>query len=121
MFTTLKMAGKDKSITGAIEAGVLSTEQKPQYRRICVFVGLAWTVPFQKSFVSDLRSHQNVFVNSKTTRYCGLISCLFVLCHLLTLPLLLSFTNTIPSLLEGPVHLASLFYELSTTNEKELL
>ena len=77
MLTTLKMAGKDKSITGAIEAGVLSTKQQPQYRRICVFVGLAWTVPFQKSFVSDLRSHQNVFVNSKTTRYCGLISCLF--------------------------------------------
>ena len=44
MFTTLKMAGKDKSIAGAIEAGVVSTERKPQYRQTCVFVGLAWTV-----------------------------------------------------------------------------
>ena len=44
MLTTLKMAGKDKSIAGAIEAGVRGTERKPQYRRICVLVALAWTV-----------------------------------------------------------------------------
>ena len=55
-----------------------SNRERPN-RRTCVFVGLAWTVPFQKSFVSDLRSYQNGFVNSKTTRYCGLISCLFCL------------------------------------------
>ena len=44
MLTTLKMAGKDKSIAGAIEAGVRGTERKPQYRRIYVLEGLAWTV-----------------------------------------------------------------------------
>ena len=44
MFTTLKMARKDKSIAGAIEVGVRGTERKPQYRRICVFGGLAWMV-----------------------------------------------------------------------------
>ena len=44
MFTTLKMAGKDKSIAGAIEAGVRGRERKPQYRRICIVGGLAWTV-----------------------------------------------------------------------------
>ena len=44
MLTTLKMAGKDKSIAGAIEAGVRGTERKPQYRRICVLGGLACTV-----------------------------------------------------------------------------
>jgi len=44
MFTTLKMAGKDKGIGGAIEADVRGTERKPQYRRICVLGGLAWTV-----------------------------------------------------------------------------
>ena len=38
------MAGKDKSIAGAIEAGVRGTERKPQYRRIYVLEGLAWTV-----------------------------------------------------------------------------
>ena len=44
MLTTLKMAGKDKSIAGAIEAGVRGTERKPQYRRIYVLEGLACTV-----------------------------------------------------------------------------
>ena len=44
MLTTLKMAGKDKSIAGVIEAGVRGTERKPQYRRIYVLGGLAWTV-----------------------------------------------------------------------------
>ena len=44
MLTTLKMAGKDKSIAGAIEAGVRGTERKPQYRRIYVLGGLGWTV-----------------------------------------------------------------------------
>ena len=44
MFTALKMAGKDKSIAGAIEAGVRGTERKPQYRRISIWGGLAWTV-----------------------------------------------------------------------------
>ena len=38
------MAGKEKGIAGAIEAGALSMERKPQYRRTCVFVGLALTV-----------------------------------------------------------------------------
>ena len=38
------MAGRDKSIAGAIEAGVVSTERKLQYRRICVLGGPAWTV-----------------------------------------------------------------------------
>ena len=44
MFTTLKMAEKDESIAGAIEAGVHGTERKPQCRRICILGGLAWTV-----------------------------------------------------------------------------
>ena len=44
MFAILQMAGKDKSIAGAIEAGVRGTEQKPQYRQICVLGSLAWTV-----------------------------------------------------------------------------
>ena len=50
MFTTLKMAGKDKSIAGAIEAGVLSTERKPQYRRIMRFRGPSVDGTFSKIF-----------------------------------------------------------------------
>ena len=38
------MAGRDNSIAGAIEAGVRGTERKPQYRRICLLGGPAWTV-----------------------------------------------------------------------------
>ena len=63
------MAGKDKSIAGAIEAGVRGTERKPQYRRIYVLEGLAWTVENDAKTQEWKRRYQYVLANSKTTRY----------------------------------------------------
>ena len=63
------MAVKEKSIAGAIEADVRGTERKPQYRRICVLGGLAWTVKNDAKTQERKGSYQYVLANSKTTSY----------------------------------------------------